>query len=161
MCSRHYANWRTTGDPLPQIRPNYGQKRRMRPDGYIDVWLPGHPMAHAFGYAAEHRVVAWDAGLLTDPADQVHHRDHDKTNNDLSNLEVKTRPQHALEHVEERGRVRNQFGVYAVKPRHLRQSAEKPARECPTCAGQLAASKRRDAVFCSIKCRNRHHAGMR
>lgn len=114
-CQKHYAQWRATGDPIPRVRPTYGEKRRVTTQGYVEIYEPGHALAYKDGYVLEHRKVAWDAGLLTDPALIVHHVDEDKANNDLSNLRVKTNPDHARDHAQERGFVRNQYGVWPVK----------------------------------------------
>lgn len=71
----------------------------IRSDGYVQIKLPGHPVAKARGFAYLHRVVLydkigygphwcfycsininWDNGLESD------HRDHNKLNNDPANL---------------------------------------------------------------------------
>lgn len=72
--------------------------RIVRPDGYILVRRPDHPLARGDGYVLEHRMVAWDAGLITDSAEHVHHIDGDKANNALANLEAVSAEDHAREH---------------------------------------------------------------
>lgn len=59
--------------------------------------------------------MAWDAGLLTDLSMDVHHRDHDKQNNDLTNLEVMEKSDHHRQHIAEAGFVTNQYGVWPVR----------------------------------------------
>lgn len=83
-------------------RPNYGAKRRVHGDGYIDIYSPGHPLARADGYVHEHRLVVWDAGLLTEPSLQVHHRNGDKQDNRIENLQVLTAAEHSRLHWDER-----------------------------------------------------------
>ncbi len=51
-------------------RPNYGLGRRVREDGYADIWAPTHPLARRDGYIAEHRMVAYDVGLQQDLIEQ-------------------------------------------------------------------------------------------
>lgn len=115
LCAGHYANWRTTGDPIPRKRPTYGQNvPRVNARGYRIVYDPEHPLAMADGYVYEHRKVAWDEGLLTDPNLIVHHRNGDRGDNRIENLEVKAQGVHVREHVEERGYVDNQYGRHAV-----------------------------------------------
>lgn len=97
------------------MRPNYGEGRRVTTQGYVEVWEPDHPLAFADGYVLEHRKVAWDAGIFDDPSLLVHHEDEDRQNNDLSNLRVKSNPDHARDHVHERGTVKNQYGEWPVK----------------------------------------------
>lgn len=137
-------------------RPNYGSKRRLRTDGYIDIYEPKHPIARSDGYVLEHRKIAWDAGLLTDPTLQVHHKDEVKTNNCLENFEVKTGAQHALDHAEERGFVTNQYGTFAVKPPDKRISAPKKQKFCLWCDGPISLTKRRDCNYCCSNHRIAH-----
>lgn len=66
--------------------------------GYLLILRPDHPLANGQGYVLEHRLVAYEAGLLTDPACHVHHKDGDKLNNVLRNLEVLTASDHHREH---------------------------------------------------------------
>lgn len=96
-------------------RPNYGSgiSRSLR-EGYIRVRAPGHPLAGRDGYVYEHRKVAWDAGLLTDPADHVHHRNHDRADNSIENLVVLTNGDHQREHNQPGRPIRNQYGVSTV-----------------------------------------------
>lgn len=133
-------------------RPHYGVGRRIRTDGYVDVWAPGHPIARAEGYILEHRMMAWDAGLLTDPAMEVHHVNEVKTDNRLDNFEIKSTVQHARDHVEERGWVRNQYGTWLVKPRAKRANAPRPERSCLRCGNAISLDKRRDAKYCKTSC---------
>lgn len=114
-CDKHYACWHLTGDPIPRKRPNYGSKRVVAPNGYVKIWEPDHQLAHADGYVYEHRKVAWDAGLLTDPSMLVHHLDENKSNNCLSNLEVKTHSDHRKDHLREAGSVSNQYGTWPLR----------------------------------------------
>lgn len=69
--------------------------RRLNLQGYIQYrLLPGHPfelMKNATGYVLEHRLVmaeALERPLRSD--ETVHHIDGDKTNNHLSNLQLRT-----------------------------------------------------------------------
>lgn len=136
-------------------RPTYGSKRRVRPDGYVDIWKPKHPIARAEGYVFEHRMMAWDAGLLTDPSDEVHHKNETKDDNRLENFEILTPQAHHAEHHPIGAPVRNQYGVAVVKPLEDRPSAPKPERDCRECDGPIGEEMRRDAEFCSSRCRVR------
>lgn len=135
--------------------PNYGQHRRVRPDGYVDLWLPGHPMAQKDGYAAEHRVVLHDAGVVIGPGMHVHHRNHDRADNRIENLEVLTAAEHGRHHAEEGGTVTNQHGTFEVGTGFDRRHAELKAalgdRRCPRCNADMN-DLRLDAKFCSVSC---------
>lgn len=110
-CTKHYQRWRKAADPSEVRRRQPSTGRRSTPQGYVYIWKPDHPLAHADGYVPEHRMVAWDAGILTDPRMDVHHIDHNKANNDLSNLAPMTRSEHIARHIEEDG-VENQYGRF-------------------------------------------------
>lgn len=135
-------------------RPHYGVGRRVTVDGYIDIWAPDHPLARSDGYVREHRMMAWDAKMFTDPTLQVHHKNEIKSDNRLDNFEIKTCPQHSLDHVEERGWVENQYGIWPVKPRGKRVSAARLVRQCEAqdCLNMVPLSSRRDARFCCSNC---------
>lgn len=70
----------------------------MNDKGYVDLYRPGHPLARGSGWVGEHRLVAWEHGILTNPTDDVHHIDSDKTNNEPANLEALSHGGHAREH---------------------------------------------------------------
>ena len=74
--------------------------RMLSEHGYVKVRVGvGHHLADPNGYAYEHLVVWSQAGRTLPSADQViHHRNEDKTDNRLSNLELLTRREHAAEH---------------------------------------------------------------
>ena len=100
LCKKHWYRWKANGDPLVTVR-QYGVKRRIAYNGYVHVYKPDHPLAYSNGYVALHRMVMHDLGYdLT--GFHVHHVDHDKTNNDPSNLMVLTHNEHAQLHGRER-----------------------------------------------------------
>lgn len=95
-------------------RSEYGSYRNPMDSGYIRVWCPGHPTAGSDGYALEHRKVAYDAGVLTDLAMHVHHRNGNKADNRIENLEAVDESDHHRAHVAEAGFVTNQFGTFPL-----------------------------------------------
>lgn len=76
-------------------RNKRGVSRVVTKDGYIDVFEPLHPMAKANGYVAEHRKVWFDAGRVLREGHHLHHKNWDKQDNRLENLEELTASEHA------------------------------------------------------------------
>lgn len=68
--------------------------------GYVHIFKPEHPMAMKNGYVREHRMVAYDNGLIVRNSDrEIHHINGIKTDNRLENLETMSKEEHtALTH---------------------------------------------------------------
>ena len=83
--------------------------RMLNEDGYVKVRVGrDHPLADSNGYAYEH-IVVWCAAGRPRPGDgeTLHHKNEDKTDNRLDNLELLTRGEHNALHIAERGRRSN------------------------------------------------------
>lgn len=66
---------------------------------YIYAVVPDHPKANKFGYVLLHRVLMENSlGRLLKPNEVVHHKDGNKHNNTLSNLEVMSSKEHNILH---------------------------------------------------------------
>lgn len=94
-----------TYSPLPKFDLGWGygkhplllrQPRLINSAGYVQLYMPGHPLADKNGYVYEHRYVA-ESMLGRDllPTEVVHHRDGNKQNNLPHNLEVMTTNEHS------------------------------------------------------------------
>lgn len=138
-------------------RPKYGSGRRVRPDGYVDLWRPRHPLARSDGYVFEHRLVIYEAGVSFPYGFEIHHIDEDRGNNRLDNLAVVTSVAHRRLHHPEGSVVRNQHGEGVVGQGITRQYRERKAalgdRVCAAC-GEDISGRRVDARFCSQTCRH-------
>lgn len=97
-CRKHYKRWLAHGDPTTTKAPGIDTGRRVVESGHIYIRAIGHPVAGRKGWAMEHRVVAWDAGLLTDLSLIVHHINGDPADNRVENLAVMTQAAHAQLH---------------------------------------------------------------
>ena len=112
---------------------------------------PPHPRANSNGLYPLHRVLMENKlGRLLVPGEDVHHKDEDKTNDDPSNLVVKSHVAHAAEHAAERapslvelvcGACGSQFTLKAHQHRlRLRRSASGVLGCSRSCGRRLAAA---------------------
>jgi hypothetical protein len=76
----------------PRTGPDHPRwKGGMIKGGYRRIRTPTHPNADVKGYVAEHRLVMEaHIGRYLDREEHVHHRDGDKLNNQIKNLEIVT-----------------------------------------------------------------------
>lgn len=67
-------------------------------DGYIQTWSPDHPWPRK-GYLREHiRIMELKIGRRILPDECVHHKDHNRQNNEIENLELMKRSHHSSQH---------------------------------------------------------------
>lgn len=93
-------------------RARASRQHRWRPggqvasNGYVKVRVGrGHPLADPNGYAYEHLVVWCAAGRPRPKSGHIiHHKNHDKTDNRLENLEAIPRGKHNAHHNREKTR---------------------------------------------------------
>jgi hypothetical protein len=89
--------------------PNFGNRgpknpmfkggERVSNYGYKLVYKPKHPNARSDGYMFEHRyVMSEHLGRPLEKWEVVHHKDENKQNNDISNLEIMTLEEHQKHH---------------------------------------------------------------
>ena len=90
--------------------------RSLMNNGYVRVWAPEHPMANNDGYALEHRMVLWDVGTVIPSGFHVHHRNGNRTDNRVENLEVASNSHHRKGHMAPGNPVSNGSGVWTVHP---------------------------------------------
>ena len=66
-----------------------GAKGHYLVHGYRRRKVSQHPNADARGYVPEHRLLMEQhLGRFLEPTEFIHHRDQDRLNNDISNLEL-------------------------------------------------------------------------
>lgn len=97
------------GYPLPRLKGHgFAKKaeqshkwkggRSLNSYGYIAVYAPDHPRQRK-GVVLEHRLVMEaHLGRILEPHEIVHHKNHDKTDNRIENLELTDRSEHSRHH---------------------------------------------------------------
>ena len=100
--------------------PNYGNRGENNPlykGGYINKYgyrlikKPNHPNANKDGYILEHRyIVSKHLGRPLEEWEIVHHKDGNRLNNEITNLEVMTREEHSYLHSYDYEIIRDSLG---------------------------------------------------
>lgn len=96
--------------------PAWKGGRYVTDEGYVRVYVPDHPWPRKGGYVYEHvLVIEREIGRRMLPSESVHHIDHNRSNNDRSNLEMTTRGSHARHHrhLDTHRRKRDALGRFA------------------------------------------------
>jgi len=86
--------------------------------GYMYCYNPSHPLANKAGKVYEHRyVMSLHLGRWLSTEEVVHHKDKDRTNNAIHNLELTNARDHAISHAVENGTVyQDRLCGYCRKP---------------------------------------------
>jgi hypothetical protein len=88
LCGKHYQRLKNTGSVDEPMRRKPGHKT-LSSGGYVLIYEPGHPMSYRDGRVHEHRVVmAQHIGRALKPNETVHHKNGDRTDNRIENLEL-------------------------------------------------------------------------
>lgn len=84
MCQMHYKRMQVHGNPHTRVNGTKNNKRK-----YAIVWKPDHPNRDIRGYVLEHRLVMSEylGRALTD-SENVHHKNGDRFDNRIENLEL-------------------------------------------------------------------------
>lgn len=89
LCQKHYSAWRAFLDA--ERTPEHRSKRGDSVDksGYVSKYVPEHPNASVSGIVLEHRLVMEQhIGRLLEPHENVHHKNGDRKDNRIENLEL-------------------------------------------------------------------------
>lgn len=98
--------------------PTWKGGQRLSRDGYIRTYAPDHPWPRKSGYVFEHvRILELSIGRRLLPGEVVHHKDHDRLNNSLENLELQRAGEHSRHHrrLDTHLRKRDSLGRFAEK----------------------------------------------
>lgn len=96
--------------------PAWKSGKTLDKDGYVKTYAPDHPWPRKGGYVRENvRVMELTIGRRIAPDESVHHKDANRQNNRLDNLELMKRGQHSSHHrkIDSASRRRNALGRFA------------------------------------------------
>lgn len=78
-------------------------RKEIKKGDYLYALVPDHPNATKNGYVLMHRIIMENhLGRLLGKDEVVHHKDHNKFNNSVDNLEVMDKNAHLALHASER-----------------------------------------------------------
>lgn len=102
---------------------------------YLYAKVKDHPRATKNGYVLEHRIVVEKSlGRYLLPTEVVHHKDEDKHNNCISNLQVMSSSEHATLH-NKKGRTFLEFTCPVCGKAFLKEKRQvKPNVKFPKCS---------------------------
>ena len=75
------------------------KRKGLRKSGYVEIYAPNHPLSGLGRYVYEHRLVAAEKwGIFAVIGMCVHHKDGDRSNNKIENLEIISNAKHLSMH---------------------------------------------------------------
>ena len=109
LCNAHYTRLKRTGDVQAELlvtRSHFGSsnpkwKGGQTTDGRGRTLLhrPDHPSANKWGYVYRYRILVEESiGRFLTSDEIVHHKDGDKSNDAIENLEIMSQSNHIAEH---------------------------------------------------------------
>jgi hypothetical protein len=135
--------------PAGPAHPRWSDEKIVNGDGYVKLRVGReHPLADPNGYAYEHLVVWVSAGNPRPPRGWVlHHQNEVKSDNRLSNLELKRKGAHGVEHASPLTdrQVRGIRWRYAVGPLDTMKIADRYAIRPQLAWNVIKGKTRRDA----------------
>lgn len=123
---------------------NWNIEKFVSKGDYLYAVVKDHPRATKYGYVLAHRVIMENhLGRLLDPNEIVHHKNHDRKDNRIENLEVMDSKVHNTMHGQERPRK-----MAVLKCPWCKHEFSKPYN-------QTFKQKSNDFTCCSLSCRGK------
>lgn len=114
--------------------PMWNGGKTVNSQGYILIYSPDHPYKDKRNYVRKHRLVMEEhLGRYLKPDENVHHKNGDKQDNRLENLELLTKNEHDELHGKEAS------AYYESK---------RIKKVCPVCNKKFSVSKSLDRIEC-------------
>lgn len=104
LCPKHYSKFKKYGDPLlGGVQDGRSFEWRVNKLGYVEKWEPTNPHAAKNGFLFQHRQVMGDhIGRPLRKDENVHHKNGDRADNRIENLELWSKSQPAGQRVKDK-----------------------------------------------------------
>ncbi len=113
LAERNKSLWmrkKVSASKLGKKRPDISGKNHYRWNGGISIkqgrktiFKPNHPFASNHGYVLVYRlIIEKHIGRYLKPEEIIHHKDEDRTNNNIENLQIMTNSEHISHHMKKR-----------------------------------------------------------
>lgn len=118
LCNKHYSALSRSNSGIAARPPSDHPGKYFGPNGYVTILRKGHPNAGPSGHVFEHRFVMSEyIGRPLETHETVHHKNGDRSDNRLDNLELWSCAQPRGQRVEDKLQWCREF-LAAYEPKH-------------------------------------------
>lgn len=141
VCKKHQIKCQRTGPRAGEGHPEWKGGRIVNKDGYVQVYAPDHPTTHRTKkYVLEHRLVMEKhLGRYLTRDEVVHHRNGQKDDNRLENLELfSTNGEHLRETLKGQCPKWSEDGLRRIKEGQKNRRAPSPSKSHRATCSRIA-----------------------